>query len=94
MWEQRRLPSGYDAVLRAVVLALRREFCDRIESGRTLTTQHISSILLLSVAHPPSIAPSPSPGIGSFILHISDNSQLSLSHLSQQLAAPPGSITK
>ena len=33
VWEHRRLLSGYDAVLRAVGVALRREFRDRIESG-------------------------------------------------------------
>ena len=53
VWKHRRLPSGYGAVLRAVVLALRREFRDRIESESTLTAQHISSILPLSAAHPP-----------------------------------------
>ncbi len=53
VWEHRRLLSGYAAVLRAVVLALRRAFRDRIESGRTLTTQQILTILPLSAAHPP-----------------------------------------
>ena len=53
VWEHRRQLSGYGAVPRAVVLALRRKFRERIESESALTAQHISSILPLSAAHPP-----------------------------------------